>query len=531
VNDACSPWRDRLWGVLDREPEMDTCLPLVVEHLRGCPACRASFSEAVQAERLLFTAGLPALAATMKAPAPVAAAPPGPVTVKMPKPVAAGAAGAAGAATQVPAPPTTITVRRTPRTARRPALRRRRRASLSLVPWAAAAAVLMVGMYLMFTGNRTPAWMVVEEAVGLATGDGRAVQAGAAIAPGSSLSAAGPASLRLGDGTRLWLEADSRVVLESGGTLHGGGRAGVMVRLAHGAVGVSAKAQDPAAPLVVRTPLGEAVVVGTAFRVAHRPDGSELTVSSGTVRLVAADGSQRLVNAGGQARLAAVAPAASALVASFSATAVAGLARIDGELPNWPSGQGILALPPHDSARPKLRQLGSGHGLCFNGASQRLGASLPGVDGRNGVTMVALFIPIDQGRDQRVAALVDGGRERLALVRHDLQPGSVAVWVDGVERVRLPVPTGKHWAVACRWRSDGTVALNSAAGAGRSAASISTSGSFSAPQLLFAAAPDGHLLEGDLIAIEVHSGTLDDAALAARVRALAAANHFPVPTW
>lgn len=507
MSDSCQAFRDRLWAVLDATEEPAAASTLV-EHLRTCPACRTVFSEAVRVERLMFTAAVVSEAA-VSAP-----------TVERTRP----------SSTSIKRRVTTAVVRRTTK-------RIRRRPVLSFAPWLAGAAALVllfVGIALT-VGPRAAAtpWAVVEEASALTGSDGRALVRDAPLVAGVRLVAGGASALRLRDGTRLWLEAGTRLSLDEGGSLRGGGQAGIRAQLESGAVGVAAKPQDPHAPLVVSTPLAEVVVVGTAFRVAHAASGSEVSVTSGTIELRSAQGVRRIA-AGGVARIDAV-PEAPLLVASFSAVSVARAAPIDGPLANWPGnwlGKGaLLASPPGGAERPFLRQLGQGNGLCFNGRTQRLESALPALDARRGLTLVALFIPIHAGRDQRVVAVTDGSRERFALVRHDLEPGAIAVAVDGSERLRVDIPKGKYWAVAGRWRPDGSVTLNVGAGAGRSAVTGVTPAPLDIVKLMFASSLTGRLLDGDLVAIELHQGVLDDAALSARVRALAADNHHPLTAW
>jgi hypothetical protein len=246
------------------------------------------------------------------------------------------------------------------------------------------------------------------------------------------------------------------------------------------------------------------------------------------VKLVDQSG-ERLVQAGGHARVDAAPPPAT-LIASFSASSVVGTTTPDKPLTGWSGTGSLMAQPPAGSQQPILRQLDKGHGLCFNGRDQRLATALDPIAAQHGLTLIALAIPINPGRDQRVVALSDGGRERLALVRHDLNPGSIAVALDSSERVRVDVPRGKHWSVACRWQADGTLALNTAAGPGKR---VAAGGPMKVvvPLLSFGGSSSGRALEGDLIAVELHAGVLDDAALAARVRALAAANRFPLTGW
>lgn len=505
MSDPCQAFRDRMWAVLDAAEE-PAAAPTLVEHLRSCADCRAVFSAAVRAERLLFTAAVISDATVS-----------GPVSERR-RPSSG----------STPRRVTTAVVRRAT------TKRHRRRPALSLAPWlvGAAALVLLAVGVAMTAGPRMASapWAVVEEATALTTDDGRALKRDAPLAAGVRLSADAPATLRLRDGSHLWLEAGTRLGLDEGGSLRGGGgKAGILVHLDSGAVGIAAKPQDARAPLVVSTPLAEVVVVGTAFRVAHARSGSEVSVTSGTIELRSAQGVRR-VSAGSQARVDA-ARDAPVLVASFSAVSVARAAPIDGELAGWPGNGALLARPPGGAERPFLRQLGQGNGLCFNGRTQRLETALPALDARQGLTLVALFIPIHAGRDQRVVAVTDGSRERFALVRHDLEPGVIAVAVDGSERLRVDIPKGKHWAVAGRWRSDGSVTLNAGSGAGRTAASGVTPTPLDIVKLMFAGSLTGRLLDGDLIAIELHQGVLDDAALAARVRALASANHHPLTAW
>jgi ferric-dicitrate binding protein FerR (iron transport regulator) len=499
MNDPCSPWRDRLWSVLDANAlDASTAQAesaALLEHLRGCAPCRAALDQAVRAERVLFSA---AVAAT---PLP---------------------------ATSVPAarPRQSSTASH-----RRPITVRRRKArGFSFLPWAAAAAVVVVALVaLLGPSARSSAstFATVDEATALFAGDGRAVVVGMTLSSGGELRG-GPAALRLADGTRVWLDAGSRVVLNASGVLRSGGRTGVLIRLDDGAVGISAKPQDPLAPLVVQTPLAEAVVVGTAFRVAHDTNGSELTVTGGTVKLVTADG-ERQVSIGGHVRVDAAAPPTT-LLASFSATSAVGTAAISKAVPGWSSSGTAKARAPAGSQSPILRQLGAGHGLCFNGVDQRLSTAIDTFDTRHGLTLIVLVIPINPGRDQRVVALIDGGRERIALVRHDLEPGSIAAVIDGIALVRLDQPKGKNWSVACRWHGDGSVVLNTGAGEGKRVAGVAPT-AVMLPQLLFGGSSQGRPLEGDIIAVELHAGVLDDAALSARVRALANANHFPITSW
>ena len=489
MNARCVTWGERAGGMLDPEVPPEQAAAFIA-HLPGCPGCRTVVEQVIRCERLLATA------AVLGAPQGV--------------PQRRGSS--------------TSTHRRSTAT-----VRRRKARPSSFLPWAAGiAAVLVLAVVIGVSAQRdaAPGFATVESA-GALTSAGRSVRAGAVLTPGVELQG-GPAQVRLADGTRLWLDADTRLTLAAGGTLRGGGRTGVFIRLDDGAVGISAKPQDPVAPLAVQTPLAETVVVGTAFRVAHDSSGSELTVSSGTVKLVSKDG-ERLVTAGSHARIEKEPPPAT-LIASFSASSVVGTTDPGKPLNGWAGTDALVALPPSGSHQPILRQLGKGYGLCFNGRDQRLATTLPSFAAHHGLTLIALVIPINPGRDQPVVTLSDGTRERLALVRHDLAPGAIAAAVDGSERVRIDVPEGKHWSVACRWQVDGSVVLNTVAGTGRRIAGpVPTT--IAAPRLTFGGSPGGRTLEGDIIAIELHAGVLDDAALGARVRALASANRFPVSSW
>ena len=492
MSEPCVTWRERVGGMLDPEtPAADA--GAFIAHLPGCPGCRTVVEQTIRCERLLHTAAV------------------------------------SGAPQRVPEHrgSSTSTIRRVT------TVRRRRVRPTSLMPWVVGAAALLLIAVLVGVSGRsteTTAFATIESATALSAADGKTLQAGATLVSGAELRG-GPAEVRLADGTRLWLDADSRLRLADQGTLRGGGRTGVLIRLDDGAVGISAKPQDPSAPLAVQTPLAETVVVGTAFRVAHDSSGSELMVSSGTVKLLSKDG-ERLVTAGSHARVE-IAPPPSTLIASFSASSVVGTAEPGQPLKGWSGSGSLMALPPSGSQQPILRQLGKGYGLCFNGRDQRLATPVQAFDAQHGLTLIALVIPINPGRDQPVVVLSDGRRERLALVRHDLSPGAIAATIDGSERVRIDIPEGKYWSVACRWQADGNVALNTGKGSGKRmiAGTAVVPGAISAPQMTFGGSPSGRALEGDIIAVELHAGVLDDAALAARVRALASANRFPLSGW
>lgn len=489
MSTPCATWGERAPGMLDPEASPEQAAAFIA-HLPGCPGCRAVVDQVIRCERVLATA----------------------VVLRDPQAVPQRRGSS------------TSTIRRGTGT-----IRRRKSRPVSFMPWAVGGLAALVAVVVVISMNERggpAAFATVENATAL-TIDGRSARAGMTLAPGADLRG-GPAQVRLRDGTRLWLDADTHLELASGGTLRSGGRSGVLLRLDDGAVGVSAKPQDPAAPLAVQTPLAESVVVGTAFRVAHDASGSELTVSSGAVKLVSKEG-ERVVRAGTHARVEAAPPPAT-LIASFSASSVVGTTEPGKPLNGWSGNSDLLAQPPSGHVQPILRQLGKGHGLCFNGRDQRLATPLASFATQHGLTLIALVIPISPGRDQRVVALTDGGRERVALVRHDLEPGVIAAVTDGSERVRLDMPSGKHWSVACRWQGDGSVLLNSGAGAGKRVASQAP-GAFTAPQLVFGGSTGGRALEGDIIAVELHAGVLDDAALAARVNALAAANRFPLSGW
>ena len=280
MSEPCVTWRDRVGGMLD--PEVSAAeAGAFIAHLPGCPGCRAVVEQVIRCERLLHTAAVE--------------------TAVQRVPERRGSS--------------TSTIRRT-------TVRRRRARRVSFLPWlVGAAALLLVGVLVSITGrSSTSAFATIESATALLAGDGQTLRAGATLSPGAELRG-GPAQVRLADGTRLWLDSDTRLSLTSNTTIRGGGRAGVLVRLDDGAVGVAAKPQDPAAPLVVQTPLVESVVIGTAFRVAHDSSGSELTVSSGTVKLVSKDG-ERLVTAGSHARVEIAPPSATRISPRYSPTSL-----------------------------------------------------------------------------------------------------------------------------------------------------------------------------------------------------------------
>jgi len=84
-------------------------------------------------------------------------------------------------------------------------------------------------------------------------------------------------------GSRLWLEPGSRAWLERIDRL----------RLEHGAVRVAAPGLGPGESLVVRTPLAEARVVGTRFRVHHAEETSSVAVREGVVAVTRIEDGRR----------------------------------------------------------------------------------------------------------------------------------------------------------------------------------------------------------------------------------------------
>ncbi|HXX92029.1 MAG TPA: FecR domain-containing protein, partial [Planctomycetota bacterium] len=119
------------------------------------------------------------------------------------------------------------------------------------------------------------------------------------IAEGESLDTAGDRSrilLRYSDGTRLALEEHS-VLKELGEGAPGGKR----MFLGQGALHLVVAPQPPTHPLVVRTPQGQAQVVGTAFglRVDSESGGrTRLEVEEGRVKLSRPDGTSIEVSGG-----------------------------------------------------------------------------------------------------------------------------------------------------------------------------------------------------------------------------------------
>ncbi len=106
----------------------------------------------------------------------------------------------------------------------------------------------------------------------------------------------------LEDGTRLTLDADSRIAVR-----YGGARRDVEVE--RGTVYFEVQG-DAARPFVVATPLGTAMVLGTRFQVTRLQDGMDVVLSEGSLRLGypgdPRDAELRLLYPGQRAELSAV---------------------------------------------------------------------------------------------------------------------------------------------------------------------------------------------------------------------------------
>ncbi len=126
--------------------------------------------------------------------------------------------------------------------------------------------------------------------------------AGGGVETGSD----GRAVLRWTDGTRVEFEAgtEARDVRDREPAGPGRKAGGRRFLLARGAVSVVATRQPADQPMVVATPLGEVRVLGTAFRLAVRPEGkaeARLEVTEGKVRFTRARDGKGVDVAAGQA--------------------------------------------------------------------------------------------------------------------------------------------------------------------------------------------------------------------------------------
>ena len=488
MNDPCAASGDRMWQVLDGDAEEGAAEQLVA-HLRICDTCRVSFDRAVRAERLLLIAAVSSPADPGRLPS-------------------------------------------------RPRLRRRQRSPVTsrtgARPWLlAAAALLMLGSASgIVAWLRPPAsWAVLVDG-GVHRASGPLVP-GAALAVGDDLLADHVSTVCLRDGTRIALAAGTRLGLREGLALRRGGHSGVLLRLDQGEVTISARPQDPAAPLAVQTPLADVVVVGTSFRVSHDDTGSDLAVASGRVRFDSDGAEERIVGPGGTAH--AEAPRPPELFAGFDDSGREHLRLAGGEVHGWrPVGKtsAIELVNERKHEAPTVVGLDNRSVVRFNGANQSLAATLEDVDLRSGITVFALVrTRPGGGAEQRVVSLSEDGDERLALVRLCGKAGAnddVAVLVDGQPCATLMTVPDRAWLVGFTWSPDGGVTLKRQGG-------ISADGRTRKPALLHApvlrisSSIDRECLAGDLHALEIYRGALDPATFAQRFAALAAAHGTSAP--
>ncbi len=165
------------------------------------------------------------------------------------------------------------------RPARRRAVVRRKRG-----PWvlAAAAAVLVAAVpgYLLLPG-RAPAGIArLERAEGRVLRAGAPVPAGSVLAAGDGLETdvKGRAVVAFDDGTRLDLGPGTRIRgLDAAG--------GKKLVVSQGTLGADVARQPAGEPMTIRTPEGEARILGTVLRLAVSGGTTRLEVEKGIVRL------------------------------------------------------------------------------------------------------------------------------------------------------------------------------------------------------------------------------------------------------
>jgi hypothetical protein len=162
-----------------------------------------------------------------------------------------------------------------------PSRPRSHRPHLSWIPWAAAAALLLVvpGWWALRPPMDDAPVLVLAEAVDGQRPSGGRVLTGERLAPGDRLSVgAGSAVLRYADGTRITITADSvATVLDP--------LQGKRLRLERGDLAAEVRAQPAGRPLVIATATAEVVVVGTSLAVTSTGDETRVAVASGTVRV------------------------------------------------------------------------------------------------------------------------------------------------------------------------------------------------------------------------------------------------------
>jgi ferric-dicitrate binding protein FerR (iron transport regulator) len=474
---TCATAAERIWQSLDGDlPE--AAADELVAHLRQCPTCQATLTEAVRIHRSLLEAALSA---------PV------------------------GSGTQ------TLAARRP---TRRPSGRTGsfRRRAVWLVP--AACALLLLAVVLGIDARRAPvpdpiafAWISEPQAK---NGERRQLAPGEEIVTGAGEIR----QIQVADGSRIQVDADTRIRLALGGQRRAGGAIGLRGELSAGRVEVEAVAQDPAAPLVILTPLAEAVVVGTAFSLQHDATGSELRVSHGVVRFTAEAIGEQQVSAGNTLRV-----VQDRLLAVFTASSLSGK---DGEsVISWRDPSRQLVAAPGLGEVPPLGKVCTSryYTVAFNGETQALHAPLGALDAAEGLTLLVVASPLGDGHDERIATLNVAETEYLALVRNGPLLGCV---VDGrVWWSDRPWSTGKETTavLSCTWRADGTFTL-------RSGQMVLLQGQAVPPRNVAAASLDlaapghGRRFHGNLFAAEVHGAV---AAIKPVIARMAAAYSLRAP--
>ncbi len=215
---------------------------------------------------------------------------------------------------------------------------------------AAAAGLIAASTYALFAGGADlPRVELVEGMPELAVGE--------RLAAGSDLTTKGRLVLRYDDGTRVELGAGS--VLRELGT-------DKSMTLQRGSLTADVAKQREGRPMVIRTPQGEATIVGTRFRLAVKSGSTRLDVEEGKVRLMRLADRASVDVVSGHFAVAApgAAPIALALRAgSWLSVPGTAMSRVLADSKKFPKVQGISG--PHAI-------VGAWSGAAFDGKRNRL---------------------------------------------------------------------------------------------------------------------------------------------------------------
>ena len=248
--------------------------------------------------------------------------------------------------------------------------------------WVAAAAAILVGIVGIFFLSREgqEPIVVVDRAQGkVVRSDGSAIVAGERLFAGEGVgtNGQGRAVLRFNDGTRVELAAQTQIsglAAEEGKKLF----------VARGTVLADVAKQPPGRPMAIRTPEGEATIIGTKFAIEVKSGSTRLEVEKGLVRLTRLADRKFADVAAGQYAVAAanedpvarsVAPAGAALIRSMTPNSwrsVSGtaLTKVAPDKAKFPGIQGRMGVEgvvsawsggAFDTKRNRLVLWGGGH--------------------------------------------------------------------------------------------------------------------------------------------------------------------------